>query len=75
MEIKVVQDVKTIDADILVVNMFEGENTTSNLANTYALQQDGFKGKFNQGKKKEPLKALFLKMVGVRRLELLTLSL
>ena len=45
MEIKVVQDVKTIDADILVVNMFEGEKTVSELANKYAIEQDNFKGK------------------------------
>ena len=48
MEIKVVQDVKTIDADILVVNMFEGEKTVSELANKYAIEQDGFKGKFGE---------------------------
>lgn len=48
MEIKVVDNTREVDCDLLVVNMFEGENTTSNLANTYALQQDGFKGKFNQ---------------------------
>ena len=48
MEIKVVQDVKTIDADILVVNMFEGDKTISELANKYAIEQDGFKGKFGE---------------------------
>lgn len=48
MEIKVVQDVKTIDADIFVVNMFEGEKTISELANKYALEQDNFKGKFGE---------------------------
>lgn len=48
MEIKVVQDVKTIDADILVVNLFEGKKTVSELANKYAIEQDGFKGKFGE---------------------------
>ena len=33
MEIKVVQDAKSIEADILVVNKFEDENTTNELAN------------------------------------------
>ena len=31
MEIKVVQDAKNIDSDILVVSMFEGEKTVSDL--------------------------------------------
>ena len=48
MEIKVVQDAKSIDSDILVVSMFEGEKTASDLANTYALEQDNFKGKFGE---------------------------
>ena len=48
MEIKVVQDAKSIDSDILVVSMFEGEKTASDLANTYALEQDNFKGKFGK---------------------------
>ena len=48
MEIKVVQDAKSIDSDILVVSMFEGEKTASDLANTYALEQDNFKGKFRE---------------------------
>ena len=48
MEIRVVQDVKDIAADILVVNKFEDENTTNELANKYAVQQDNFKGKFGE---------------------------
>ncbi len=48
MEIKVVQDAKSIDADILVVNLFEGENTSSDLANKYAIDEDNFKGKFGE---------------------------
>lgn len=48
MEIKVVDNAKAIEADILVVNKFEGENTTSELANKYAVEQDGFKGKFGE---------------------------
>ena len=48
MEIKVVQDAKSIEADILVVNKFEDENTTNELANKYAVEQDNFKGKFGE---------------------------
>ena len=48
MEIKVVQDAKSIDADILVVNLFEGEKTSSDLANKYAVDEDKFKGKFGE---------------------------
>lgn len=48
MEIKVVDDIKSVESDILVVNMFEGEKTTSDLANEYAIEQDNFKGKFGE---------------------------
>ena len=48
MEIKVVDNAKNIEVDVLVVSMFEDEKTTSELANTYAIEQDGFKGKFGE---------------------------
>lgn len=48
MEIRVVDNTQSVECDLLVVNLFEGETTTSNLANTYAVQQDGFKGKFGE---------------------------
>jgi len=48
MEIKVVENVKSIESDILVVNLFEGERTSSDLANEYAIEQDNFKGKFGE---------------------------
>lgn len=48
MEIKVVENAKSIESDILVVSMFEDEKTSSELANTYALEQDKFKGKFGE---------------------------
>ncbi len=48
MEIKVVENVKSIESDILVVNLFEGERTSSDLANEYAVEQDNFKGKFGE---------------------------
>lgn len=46
MEIKVVENTQNIECDVLVVNKFEGENTTSDLANTFAVQEDKFEGKF-----------------------------
>ena len=48
MEIKIVDNTKIINCDVLVVSMFEGEKTTSNLANTFAIDQDNFKGKFGE---------------------------
>ena len=48
MEIKVVENVKSIESDILVVNLFEGEKTSNDLANEYAVEQDNFKGKFGE---------------------------
>ncbi len=48
MEIKVIDNVKAIDADIFVVNMFENEKTSSELANHYAIEEDNFKGKFGE---------------------------
>ena len=46
MEITVVENVKTIEADILVIGMFEGEKTSNELADKYAVEEDSFKGKF-----------------------------
>ena len=48
MEIKVSNDVKSMDVDALVVSMFEGEKTSQELVNTYAIERDGFKGKKGQ---------------------------
>ena len=48
MQIHVVENSKAIDVDILVVSMFEEEKTVCELANTYAIEQDGFKGKFGE---------------------------
>ena len=38
MEIKVSQDVKSTPTEVLVVNQFEGEKTSVELANTYAIE-------------------------------------
>ena len=46
MEIKVSQDVKSTPTEVLVVNQFEGEKTSVELANTYAIEKDNFEGKF-----------------------------
>ena len=48
MEIKVVANPAELEADILVVNQFEGEKTTNDLANKYAVEEDNFKGKFGE---------------------------
>ena len=48
MEIKVVGNAAEIETDILVVNLFEGEKTTNDLANKYAVEEDNFKGKFGE---------------------------
>ncbi len=42
MEIKISQD---LDTEVLVINKFEGENTSQELANTYAVEKDNFEGK------------------------------
>ena len=46
MEIKVSQEVKDIKTEVLVIGQFEGEKTSQELANTYAVDKDGFEGKF-----------------------------
>lgn len=46
MEIKIVNNTMDVECDVLVVNKFEGENTASSLANTHAVQEDNFEGKF-----------------------------
>jgi len=48
MQIKIEQDIKSIGCDILVVNQFEGEKTTEEIANKYAIEEDNFEGKYGQ---------------------------
>ena len=48
MEIKVSQNVKDTPVEVLVINKFEGEKTSEELANTYAVDKDNFEGKFGQ---------------------------
>ena len=46
MEIKVSQDVKNTKTEVLVIGQYEGEKTSQELANTYAVEKDGFDGQF-----------------------------
>lgn len=48
MEIKVVENSKSINCDLLVVSMFEGEKTSCELVNKYAVDEDKFEGKFGE---------------------------
>lgn len=48
MDIKVVFNTKEINCDILIVNQFEGQLTSEEVANRYAIEKDGFKGKFGE---------------------------
>ena len=48
MEIRIIDNTSSVECDLLVVNKFEGEKTTSNIANTYAIDQDNFEGKFGE---------------------------
>ena len=42
MDIKITNDLNT---EVLVINKFEGEQTSQELANTYAVEKDNFEGK------------------------------
>ena len=48
MKINITADIKNTVCDILVVNQFEGEKTTEELANKYAIDEDKFEGKFGK---------------------------
>ncbi len=48
MEIKVLQEVNDLPCEVLVINQFEGEKTSQDIANTYAIDKDHFEGKFGQ---------------------------
>lgn len=48
MEIKVSQNVSSKPCEVLVVNKFEGENTSVELATQYAVEKDHFEGKFGE---------------------------
>ena len=46
MEIKVSENVNSTPCEVLVTGKFEGEKTTVELANKYAVDKDHFEGKF-----------------------------
>ncbi len=48
MDIKVSQDVKNVPVEVLVISQFEGEKTSQELINTYAIDKDHFEGKLGQ---------------------------
>ena len=48
MDIKISQDVKNTPVEVLVINQFEGEKTSQELINTYAIEKDHFEGKLGQ---------------------------
>lgn len=48
MKIKVSHEVKNIPVEVLVIGLFEGEKTSLELADKYAIEKDGFTGKFGQ---------------------------
>lgn len=48
MEIKVKNEVKELPCEVLVINKYENEKTSQELANTYAVDKDNFEGKFGQ---------------------------
>lgn len=48
MEIKVLDSVKDTPCEVLVINKFQNEKTSQELANTFAVEKDGFEGKFGQ---------------------------
>lgn len=47
MEIKTVESAKSVECDLLVVNKYENEMSSSSFANKYAIEEDGFEGKFS----------------------------
>lgn len=48
MEIRISDDVRNTPCEVLVISKFEGENTSQELADTYAVDKDNFEGKFGQ---------------------------
>ena len=48
MEIRVIDNTQNQECDVLVVNKFEGEKTTSEIANKYAIEEDKFEGKLGE---------------------------
>ena len=47
MEIRVIDNAQNQECEVLVVNKFLNEQTTSDIANKYAVEEDKFEGKFD----------------------------
>ena len=48
MKIVIKDNLKEQKCDVLAINLFEGEKTSQELANKYAIEEDNFKGKFKE---------------------------
>ena len=48
MEIRVIDNAQNQECEVLVVNKFLNEQTTSDIANKYAVEEDKFEGKFGE---------------------------
>ena len=48
MEIRIIENTQHQECDVLVVNKFENEVTTSEIANKYAIEEDKFEGKLGE---------------------------
>ena len=48
MEIKVSENLDSTQCEVLVINKFEGEKTSEEIANKYAVDKDHFEGKFGE---------------------------
>lgn len=48
MKIKVSENVSSAGCEVLVINKFEGESTSQEIANKYAVDKDGFEGKLGE---------------------------
>lgn len=48
MEIKVSENVSSALCEVIVINKFEGERTSQEIANKYAVDKDGFEGKLGE---------------------------
>ncbi len=48
MKIKVSENVSSASCEVLVINKFEGESTSQEIVNKYAVDKDGFEGKLGE---------------------------
>ena len=48
MEIKVSENVSSALCEVLVISKFEGERTSQEIANKFAVEKDGFEGKLGE---------------------------